>query len=465
MPTLAEIVAPSSGLRNGTALQGLTQAGGGPNAASATPTADTPSLGRPITRPAPGTVSTGTPVQTAPLASNPTDPAYIRSILAQWNSQPGVADAANKAADPDYWVNAILQHGGLTPESMAYWQGRYNEPPGPPAGSSGSNGSNGGSGGGTPLDLSGFGSLSFNPSNVGQFQGPAAFAPGQAFTPGPAFNGVAPFQLLPAQGGGGAPGAPGTAAGNAVTGYASAGDANPASAEGGVDPGSPADGSTATPTADAATGGASPYTVNSFVAPDLNNTNDPGYQFRLDQGNKALQNSAAAKGTLLTGGTVKAAQDYGQNAASAEYGNVFNRALTTQQNAYNQTLGAQQNAYNQGLSTNQNTFNQGLATNQNTYNQGLATNQNAYNQALGTNQNNFNQLLATHQTQFGDLFNLTGLGLNAAAQTGAFGVQNANQVNSLLTNAGNTQAAQTIAGGNAINGGIQGAVNNLLGIR
>jgi len=52
---------------------------------------------------------------------------------------------------------------------------------------------------------------------------------------------------------------------------------------------------------------------------------DPGYQFRLGQGQDALQNSMAARGGALGGNALKAIADYGQNAASAEYGNVFNR--------------------------------------------------------------------------------------------------------------------------------------------
>lgn len=65
--------------------------------------------------------------------------------------------------------------------------------------------------------------------------------------------------------------------------------------------------------------------------------NDPGYQFRLQQGQKALENSAAARGGLLSGGTAKAINDYAQGSASSEYGNVYNRALQTYQtNANNQ---------------------------------------------------------------------------------------------------------------------------------
>lgn len=52
---------------------------------------------------------------------------------------------------------------------------------------------------------------------------------------------------------------------------------------------------------------------------------DPSYGFRFGEGLKALERSAAAKGTLLTGGTLKGLLRYGQDMASTEYGNVFDR--------------------------------------------------------------------------------------------------------------------------------------------
>ncbi len=56
---------------------------------------------------------------------------------------------------------------------------------------------------------------------------------------------------------------------------------------------------------------------------------DPSYQWRLSQGLKGLERGAASRGTLLTGGLQKGLIDYGQNAASQEYGNVYQRALAS----------------------------------------------------------------------------------------------------------------------------------------
>lgn len=55
---------------------------------------------------------------------------------------------------------------------------------------------------------------------------------------------------------------------------------------------------------------------------------DPGYQFRLREGMKAIEGSAAARGGLLSGGAVKAGADYASGLASQEYQNAFNRYLS-----------------------------------------------------------------------------------------------------------------------------------------
>ena len=49
----------------------------------------------------------------------------------------------------------------------------------------------------------------------------------------------------------------------------------------------------------------------------------PGYQFRMDEGSKALDRSAASRGLLRSGAQQKAITDFGQNIASGEYGNYL----------------------------------------------------------------------------------------------------------------------------------------------
>jgi len=71
------------------------------------------------------------------------------------------------------------------------------------------------------------------------------------------------------------------------------------------------------------------FSYEDFQLPNWDEvTQDPGYQFRMNQGQQALQQSAAARGVLNGGGTLKDVLQYGQDYASQEYGNVVNRDLT-----------------------------------------------------------------------------------------------------------------------------------------
>lgn len=53
----------------------------------------------------------------------------------------------------------------------------------------------------------------------------------------------------------------------------------------------------------------------------------PGYQFALSQGQEAVERSAAAKGGLLSGGTLKDLTAFGQGLASRTYSDEYSRAL------------------------------------------------------------------------------------------------------------------------------------------
>lgn len=66
---------------------------------------------------------------------------------------------------------------------------------------------------------------------------------------------------------------------------------------------------------------------------------DPGYQFQLQQGNQALQQSAAAKGQLNSGGTLKALDQYSQGLASQDYQDAYNRFTQSQQQNYGMLSG------------------------------------------------------------------------------------------------------------------------------
>jgi hypothetical protein len=67
------------------------------------------------------------------------------------------------------------------------------------------------------------------------------------------------------------------------------------------------------------------YATAEFTPADFLANQDPGYAFRMSEGMKALERSAAARGGLLSGATLKGTQRYGQDLASQEYQNAFNR--------------------------------------------------------------------------------------------------------------------------------------------
>ena len=143
--------------------------------------------------------------------------------------------------------------------------------------------------------------------------------------------------------------------------------------------------------------------ANAPTAADIQT--DPGYAFRLSEGQKALDRSAAARGGLISGGALKAATRYGQDMGSQEYQNAYNRYQTNRTNALQPLANLQSVGVN---ATNQQTaqagqygVNAGNAITQ--AGQSIAAGQlgsaNTINNALGTaasayqNQTNFNNWL------------------------------------------------------------------------
>lgn len=185
-----------------------------------------------------------------------------------------------------------------------------------------------------------------------------------------------------------------------------------------------------------------------FVAPTgLTEQNDPGYQARLALGAQQLQASAAGKGTLLSGQTANDLNQYAQNFASGEFGNVYNRALNDYQTNSQNNFQQYSQKYQQYL----NGYQQALQG----YNTNLGAGQQAFSDTLGLSAQNFGQNQQNWQNQF----NTAQLGLNAAGLSANLGGQFANQAGGYLTGAGNANAAGQIGVGNAINYGIGNLTN------
>jgi hypothetical protein len=136
---------------------------------------------------------------------------------------------------------------------------------------------------------------------------------------------------------------------------------------------------------------------------------DPGYGFRMSEGLKALERSAAARGGLMSGATGKALQRYGQDVASQEYGAAYNR-LANLANVGPQAAGVMSNlgqtyatnAGNLGLGAAQ-AMGQGLAGAAQARGSAYMGGVNALTGGLGSylnyqqNQNLVNQLMAQNQ--------------------------------------------------------------------
>ena len=145
---------------------------------------------------------------------------------------------------------------------------------------------------------------------------------------------------------------------------------------------------------------------------------DPGYQFRLDQGNKAIQNLAAATGNLNSGRALKDAMNFSSGLASQEYQNAYGR--------YN-------NDYLTGFNSHMQNYLTGFNTDQ--------TNKtNIYNKLMG----------------------LTGLGQSSASALANVGQNYSGQVSNNLAQGANAQASGAVGQANAINQGL-GTVTNALG--
>ena len=159
--------------------------------------------------------------------------------------------------------------------------------------------------------------------------------------------------------------------------------------------------------------------MRNFGAADFQT--DPGYNFRLSEGLKAIDRQAAARGGLISGAGLKAAGRFGGDLASQEYGNAFNRFQTNR-------------ASQAGL----------------------------YTDAL-------NRERTRQMDEYGRLSDFTTRGANAAAGTGssqaAYGTnaanlmsQGAQAMGQGVIGAGQSTAAGQIGAGNTFNNAIQAAL-------
>jgi hypothetical protein len=139
---------------------------------------------------------------------------------------------------------------------------------------------------------------------------------------------------------------------------------------------------------------------------------DPGYQFRVEQGQKALERSGASRGLTLSGGQLKDLTRFGQGQAAQEYQAAYERSRQRNQMGYERGLGA-------------------------------------YNTNFGT-------LTTLRNTRYNELAGLAGTGQTATNAANTLAANTGTQLAANTTSAGAAQAAGQVGAASAVNTGISG---------
>jgi hypothetical protein len=197
---------------------------------------------------------------------------------------------------------------------------------------------------------------------------------------------------------------------------------------------------------------------------------DPGYGFRMSEGLKAVDRQAAARGGLISGAALKASQRFGQDMASQEFQNAYNRFQTTRNNTlapyqsmqgvglnaatgmagaagtYGQTSGNALGDYGtQGIGIEGN-YGIGRSNAYGSYGNMAIDAEKGYGAGRSSGYNAYGQNVSNIQGRQGDMIG------NALQRYG-------DQVTGALTGYGNAFAANTMGAGNAIAAGQIGSAN------
>ena len=201
---------------------------------------------------------------------------------------------------------------------------------------------------------------------------------------------------------------------------------------------------------------------------------DPGYQFRQAEGEKALQRGASAKGLSLSGGALKDLSRFNQGLASEEYGSAYGRYLDRYQSRVSDLL-RRTELSRYGYETSQ----ADLARRQSLGQYGYETSQAdlARRQALGFQQygsvladlarrygiqtDEYNTGRAASDTQFNRLAGLAGVGQTGVNQTASAGSAAANSIAQSALAGGTGQANAAMAAGQAQGAGILGSFGSI----
>lgn len=147
---------------------------------------------------------------------------------------------------------------------------------------------------------------------------------------------------------------------------------------------------------------------------------DPGYAFRLSEGQRALERTAAARGGLISGTALKAASRYSGDLASQEYQNAYQRALT----GYGSQVDRSNTAFSRGLT-------------------------------------GYNADVARADTGYNRLASMAGVGQTTTRELNAAGANYASGASNTLGNYGTAMGNSIMGAGNASAAGTLGMANTL----
>lgn len=156
-----------------------------------------------------------------------------------------------------------------------------------------------------------------------------------------------------------------------------------------------------------------PFAYKEFNAPTIEQArNNPGYQFAAQEGINRLENSAAGRGTLRSGMTLKDIIGWGNKFADQNYDQVFNRELTTYGTNRNNAF----DAYKTNLDTDFNKFSTEYGIDRDVYDRYASDTQSGNNYRLSASQAEFAPKFDASKLEFADAYAKWKAKLDAATQ-------------------------------------------------
>lgn len=192
--------------------------------------------------------------------------------------------------------------------------------------------------------------------------------------------------------------------------------------------------------------------MGSFTGKPTDYFDEAGFKFRLGQGADRIENSAAARGSLQSGATIKGLEDYRQGLASEEYGKAFDRFT----NARNFDRGVYQDDRNFGRSAYENDRNFDYGANRDDRDFNFARDQ--YNQQFG-----YNAARDDRNFNYGTLRDLAQMGLGATSQSGNLANDLARLLGGFTMTGAGAGAQGTMGGANNVNDTISQILRYLQG--